>query len=337
VRTLARFPHPAPATLRSRILPLFLPFAGCPQRCIFCDQHSQTGQAPDGPDTALARLRALLSQPGPPAELAFYGGTFTSLPGTSAERLLDAAAPHKASGRLSAIRCSTRPDALAPSSLADLKQRGLDTVELGVQSFDDNALAASRRGYSGAAARAACDLVRSSGLSLGIQLMPGLPGHTPAAFRDDIATTCDLAPSFVRLYPCLVIDRTPLAELWRAGAFIPWPLDATVDALARALLELWAAGIPSARIGLAEQDGLAILAGPRHPALGQIARSRALLLHVRQILAKLSPAPTALLCPRRWQGEVLGQANALAADYAALGLDVAFGDVAEFTLGRGEE
>lgn len=337
MRPLDRFPHPEPRRpRRAPILPVFLPFAGCPQRCIFCDQHGQTGQASEPLDAAFARLAGLLDTlDARPRELAFYGGTFTSLAAPWPQRFLALAATHKAAGRLNAVRCSTRPDAVTPALLAELRALGLDTVELGVQSFEPAALAASRRGYSGDVARAACALVREAGLSLGIQLMPGMPGQTPEAFGRDMAQTAAIRPDFARLYPCLVLDGTPLAELWRSGAYAPWPLDATLDALAGALLTLWTAGIPAARIGLAEQEGLAVLAGPRHPALGQVARARALLLHVRARLATLPERPDTLLVPRRWQGETLGQGNALAAEYAALGLTVRFADVEVFALGVG--
>jgi len=50
-RILLRFDHPEPPrpahARRPSIFPVFLPFAGCPQRCIFCDQTAQTGQAPE--------------------------------------------------------------------------------------------------------------------------------------------------------------------------------------------------------------------------------------------------------------------------------------------------
>jgi histone acetyltransferase (RNA polymerase elongator complex component) len=333
-----RFAHPEPprpgaAAPQAPVVPVFLPLAGCPGRCLYCNQPAQTGHAPEPLDDVLARARAdILARPeaAGPVELALYGGTFTALPLSWQHRFLDLAAELRASGRVSRLRCSTRPDAVSPELLADLRARGLDLVELGVQSFSDAALSASGRGYDRATALAACRLVREAGLSLGIQLLPGMPGHAPEDFARDVALAASLSPElkpelkpeFIRLYPCLVLEGTELADLWRAGGYAPWTLETTVEALARALLTLWAAGIPVARIGLAEQAGLAVLAGPRHPALGQMARARALLLHVAEQLAAL-PAPAAtLFVPRRWQGEVLGQGNALRADYAALGLRV---------------
>ncbi len=413
-RILARFPHPEPQqpAHKARILPVFLPFAGCPQRCVFCDQAAQTGQTPEPLDALYHRLEALLSQPPavdasagsspvssshaspgsslsaarnaasnvglgapcgfldrspsatrnaapgatldadlgknpaqrsaespqPAQELAFYGGTFTALPEPWPRRFMELAGRYLASGRLSRIRCSTRPDAVDPARLAELKALGLSLVELGVQSFDDTALSASQRGYDGQPARRACRAVGEAGLSLGIQLMPGLPGHTPAAFQADVAQTAAFAPELTRLYPCLVLAGTPLAERWRAGAYAPWGLEATVEQLALALPVLWAAGVPTARMGLAEQQGLAVLAGPRHPALGQMARSVALLAVVRQRLAELARkdttqrSPTILALPRRLQGEALGHQNALAPHYAALGLALHFWDEAELAL-----
>ena len=170
-----------------------------------------------------------------------------------------------------------------------------------------------------------------------------MPGQTAAAFRADSAQTAALAPELARLYPCLVLEGTPLADVWRAGGYAPWPLAAAVDELAAALLTLWAAGVRVGRIGLAEQEGLTVLAGPRHPALGQMARARALLLRVRRALGERDREAASgaaaqaglLLVPRRLQGEALGQKGALAADYAALGLRVRFWDEPDLAICAG--
>lgn len=332
-----RFAHPEPSRAGSRtrpkVFPVFLPLAGCPGRCVYCNQPAQTGRAPEPLDSILARARAELLALQQPVELAFYGGTFTALPPPWPERFLALARKLKACGRVTRVRCSTRPDAVTPALLGELRALGLDLLELGVQSFQDAALAASGRGYDGAAALAACRMVRGAGLGLGIQLLPGMPGHTRKDFSRDITTVAELAPELVRLYPCLVLEGTELTDLWRAGSYAPWTLDAAVDVLAEALRVLWAAGIPAARVGLAEQEGLAILAGPRHPALGQMARARALFLHVRSLLPALPAPPATLFVPARWQGEVLGQGNALAAEYAGLGLGVEVWGEEEFGLG----
>jgi len=337
---LARFPHPEPPrAARTHVLPVFLPFAGCPQRCIFCNQPAQTGTAPEPLEAIHARLAAHLEATAgnSPQELAFYGGTFTALPAPWPRRFLELTGRFLASGRLTRIRCSTRPDAITAPVLAELKTLGLSLVELGVQSFDDAALAASQRGYDGSTARAACELVRAAGLGLGVQLMPGMPNQTSRAFQADIAQTTALGPELTRLYPCLVLKGTPLAEVWRAGGYAPWPLDTAVEELALALLALWAANIPAARIGLAEQEGLRVLAGPRHPALGQLARSQALFRFVRQQVERMRELRHAkpahlLLVPQRLQGEVLGQKNALRRDYTRIGLDIGLWDETDLAL-----
>lgn len=349
---------------RPRILPVFLPFAGCPTRCVFCAQDVQTGQrggansiahALDQAEVRLeheARLRQKTTTggtPGPPAlpasdtaaaappredspsplEIAFYGGTFTLLPEADRAACLELAARWRQRGVVCRVRCSTRPDAVTERGLTALRTAGMDCVELGVQSFDDAALAAASRGYAGAVARDACAMVADAGLELGVQLMPGMPGVTPEVFRADVCTA--LLPdadgatplaAFLRFYPCLVLRGTPLAERWRSGNYIPWTLDTTVDALAEGLLAAWARGVAVVRMGLSPEDGLddAVLAGPVHPALGQLAKAEALRRHVAAHLARLPGPPVRLGVPRRLRGLLWGHANGLVDAYAAMGI-----------------
>ena len=149
--------HPRTTRAGTRVWPVFLPHLGCRWRCRFCDQHLQTGRPEAGltatHDTLARELAAALDSGRPPLEIGFFGGTFTALPEDWQHRFLDLARTYKERGLLTRIRCSTRPDALYPEGLAALKARGLELVELGVQSFDDAALAASGRGHDGAAAR----------------------------------------------------------------------------------------------------------------------------------------------------------------------------------------
>ena len=72
------------------ILPIFIPHAGCPHQCVFCNQKTISGQklaAVAGAKEQLARWRSWL-RPSVANETAFYGGSFTGLPLELQEELL---------------------------------------------------------------------------------------------------------------------------------------------------------------------------------------------------------------------------------------------------------
>lgn len=307
-----------------KVWPVFLPYAGCVRRCLYCNQERQTGTPVRDLDAVFVAMQQAMRAAPPAAvwdSLALYGGSFTALPEAWIWRFLEAAAVWKAQGRIRQVRCSTRPDAVDAAGLARWKALGLDVVELGVQSFQDDALAASGRSYTGEVARRACDLVRAAGLGLGVQLMPGLPGQRPGEAGQDVAQALALRPEGIRLYPCLVLEGTGLAVRWRQGLHRPRSLEAMAWTLGRAVLRCWEAGVPVWRIGMLEQPGLAqhILAGPRHPALGTMARSRAIFLWMRRHIQRGRGA-IRLILPRRVSGEIWGVAGELRPHYARLGV-----------------
>jgi len=320
------FRHPEPVVAATRVWPVYLTFQGCPGRCVFCAQPLQSGRPAAPPDRILAAMRADLDAAGKagrgPYELAFYGGVFTALPSPWPERFLEAAGRARADGLISRIRCSTRPDACEPALLDRLRAAGLDLVEIGAQTFADPVLTAVGRGHDAAAIRRAARNIRHVGLRLGVQLLPGLPGHTPADLVDDASETVALAPEIVRLYPCLVLPGTPLAQWYRSGRYTPWSLPGTIDALAGVLPVLWRAGIRVARIGLAPEPAMvrALVAGPWHPALGCRVRARATFSLVAAEVRAMGGRAAALIAPRRFSGELFGHAGELVPAYAALGL-----------------
>lgn len=331
-------------TAYGRILPVFLPFAGCRTRCLYCASRTQTGQSDHGcmpdanaasgsPDGELAAaydtLQRTLEQRrqtgAPPVELGFYGGTFTALPAGWSVRFLQLAGQYRTYGTVTRVRCSTRPDAVDAVLLGDLKALGLDAVELGVQTFDDAVLTTSLRGYTGESAAAACHTVHAAGLELGIQLLPGLPGHSVSMFLHDMRTACGLRPQTMRLYPCVVFRDTGLAAWYRRGDFAPWSLDDAADACADALRIAWNAGVRVIRTGLAQEPGLErhILAGPYHPAFGSMVRGRALVPVVLEQIRALGRAPVQLRAPQAVRGEFWGYKGECKAVYQAAGLTTA--------------
>lgn len=309
-----------------QIVPVFIPFAGCKKRCIFCAQHYQTGRASKDLDNVFSitqnMLESAFQKKEKIFELAFYGGTFTLLPDLYQEKLLALGHKYIKKGVVSSLRCSTRPDAVTPEQLLQLKKFGVKTVELGVQSFNDHALNLSGRGYSGQQAEDACRQVKQAGLDLVVQLMPGMPGVDAEIFRLDVNKSISLSPGAMRLYPCLVIDNTPLAKLWRRGEFAPWNAEETKKELGMALRDLWTAKIPVIRIGLAPEESLLphILDGPWHPAMGNQIQAQAFYLWLKDKIKCLPGRLIGLNIPSRLQGAFWGHRGELKQAYEILGV-----------------
>jgi histone acetyltransferase (RNA polymerase elongator complex component) len=259
-----------------KIYPVFIPHAGCPHRCLFCAQDRSTSSP------AVPEVKAVddwLEKTLPPngeGEIAFYGGTFSLLPLAQQADYLAIAGGFVTSGRVAGIRISTRPDALDEKCLLRLKTFGVTTIEIGCQSFNDEVLTAAGRGHTGRDNMTAIQRCLMAGFQVGVQLMPGLPGSDAEEALTSLQRALDLKPSFVRIYPTVVIDDTDLADLWRTGEYKPLSLDEAVDVCADLLHHCRRADVPVIRLGLQRDPQLEenLLAGPYHPAFGQLVSSR---------------------------------------------------------------
>ncbi len=257
-------------------VPFFISHRGCPNRCVFCDQRTITGCAGDLPtsDGIAARILAWRRTSGSrPMEVAFFGGTFTALPTGIQDTLLEAVRPFILSGAVSSIRLSTRPDALDRDRVQWLAERGVGTIEVGVQSMDDGVLTASGRGHDAESSVRALGSIRSGGLSAGAQLMPGLPGDTPSLSRYSLERVIAAGADFVRLYPVVVLRGTELADRYSSGRYTPLSVAGGV-ALCKVLAHTaLRSAVPVIRMGLQADAGLReenIVAGCWHPAFGDL-------------------------------------------------------------------
>lgn len=271
---------------KNRIIPIFIPHAGCPNACVFCNQRKIAGTlAPPTPEEVRRQIAQGLGKSGGPCEVAFYGGSFTAIPEGMQNAYLAAAGGFL--HRLSGIRLSTRPDAMDDAIALRLKGFGVTTVELGVQSMDDRVLALAKRGHSAHDTEKAAEGVKKNGIKLILQIMPGLPGDTPAGAVKTAETVGDLRPDGVRVYPVVVVEGTELADMWRRGEYRPMTLDEAAEVCAQIAEILAAQGIPVIRMGLnpsEELSGGGALAGAYHPAFGELVKSRILLKKVGRML-----------------------------------------------------
>jgi histone acetyltransferase (RNA polymerase elongator complex component) len=220
-------------------------------------------------------------------QVAFYGGSFTGLPTGRQQELLGAVAPFVEQGTVDLLRLSTRPDYIDSQRIALLTRYHVGVVELGVQSLDNRVLALSRRGHTAEDVQAAVPRLRQAGLEVGLQLMLGLPGQDRASIRRTVEQAVLLQPDFVRLYPVLVVENSVLAGMYARGVYKPLTLDMAVLLAAWMKKQFDRAGIRVVRMGLQPGRDLeqALVAGPYHPAFGELVMSRLMLARTRKLLA----------------------------------------------------
>jgi histone acetyltransferase (RNA polymerase elongator complex component) len=284
------------------VIPVFIPHEGCPHSCLFCNQRRISGfreKPVTGNDVRrtvecwLARDKGRSSI----IQVAFYGGSFTGLPHDRQVELLSAVAPFVQSGKVTTIRLSTRPDYIAEDTPRFLRQYYVGIVELGVQSMENEILAASGRGHTPDDVVKAMGYLHDSGIERGIQLMLGLPGETRKHIRSTVAKVITLAPDFVRIYPVLVVKNSGLASLYASGKFQPISLQEAVVLVAWMKKRFDQAHIRVVRMGLQAGRELeqSYIAGPWHPAFGEMVNSRLMLNRVRKLLVPVKAGNKVIL------------------------------------------
>lgn len=273
---------------------LFVPHAGCPHQCSFCNQRAISGQQElltPAQVTAVCSAAAEQVRGVDEAEIAFFGGSFTAIPADYRRQLLKAAYPFVQQGLFQGIRISTRPDYIDTVILDELRSFGVTAVELGAQSMDDRVLTLNRRGHTAAQVVQASRLIRQAGLSLGLQMMTGLPGSDNDTDWQTAEKLADLQPDTMRIYPTLVMPDTYLHTLYREGLYTPPTLEQAVELCARLLAFFEERGIPVIRLGLHADQSLQqqLAAGPWHPAFRELCQGRLYLNKAEQLLKTALP------------------------------------------------
>lgn len=267
---------------KMKIIPIFVPHIGCPNDCVFCNQRRITGQKNVVANREYVKniveecLKTLDKDTY--TEIAFFGGSFTAIDLGIQEELLSLAKGYKDSGLVKSIRCSTRPDAINDQILDLQKKYGMDIIELGIQSLDDDVLKESNRGHTKAQSMEASSLIKAYGFILGHQIMPGLPGSDRKKDINTCLESIKMKPDMVRIYPTLVIKDTELFDMYMRGSYKPLSLDQAIEVSAYIYSLYMANHINVIRIGLQNTDsineGEDVVAGPFHPAFRQLVEER---------------------------------------------------------------
>lgn len=275
--------------MKHKNIAIFVPHAGCPHACAFCNQKTITAQEemPHAADVQRICAQAYVKiSDRRNTEVAFFGGSFTAIPREYMLELLEAVQPFLGEYGFSGIRISTRPDYISRGVLTLLKDYGVTAIELGAQSMCDHVLTANDRGHTAQDVVNACRLIREYGFELGLQVMIGLYKSSWDDEWHTIEQVITLHPDTVRIYPVVILKGTKLARLYEAGEY--QILCDDVTALTADFMErCMEVGIRIIKVGLhasefVEQD---MVGGYYHPAFRELCES---MIFRKRMLAQMN-------------------------------------------------
>jgi oxygen-independent coproporphyrinogen-3 oxidase len=198
-------------------LGLYVHFPWCVAKCPYCDfnSHSLRGKLPaeDYLDALLIDLRlAAPALEGRIIQTVFFGGGTPSLfaPEHFA-RLLDAAERELGLAADAEVTMEANPGAVEHAAFAGYRDAGINRLSLGVQSFDDQKLAALGRIHSAEDARSAATEARAAGFdNINLDLMFALPDQSLEDALADVDAAIELVPEHISHYHLTLEPNTVL-------------------------------------------------------------------------------------------------------------------------------
>jgi histone acetyltransferase (RNA polymerase elongator complex component) len=248
-------------------------------------------------------------------EIAFFGGSFTGIDRGLMCDLLSLAQRYIDMGGASSIRLSTRPDYIDDEILDILSSYSVGTIELGLQSMDDDVLQKTKRGHTAECAENACRMIKERGFSLIGQMMIGLPSSTVEKEVYTAKKICDLGADGARIYPTVVFYQTELCDMMQCGVYKALSNEEAVYRTKESLKVFIENGVPCIRVGLQSGENLSdethVAGGANHSAIGEMVMSALYLDKICEELDKICfekmPQNINILCAKGEVSKVVGQ------------------------------
>ena len=173
--------------------------------------------------------------------------------------------------RVVGLVVETRPNLVTAEACRTLRALGCTKVQIGIQSLNDETLAANGRAITSARIADAMALLRQFGFKSHVHVMVNLLGADPVSDIADyrrLVTDPAFLPDEVKLYPCCLVESAQLTDCYEAGCWRPYTEEELVEVLVQDVL----ATPPWTRISRMIRDISAtdILAGNKKTNLRQV-------------------------------------------------------------------
>lgn len=236
------------AAAETRPLGLYLHVPFCARKCPYCDFNTYAGLEAlhgafvEGLCRELAGV-APLAEGRPLTSIFLGGGTPTLLEGPQLARIFATIREHFALAPGAEISSEANPGTVDLARFEALRAAGVNRLSMGVQSFQPAELDFLGRIHGAEEARNAFAAARAAGFdSINLDLMFGLPGQAPEAWRASLDTALDLGTEHLSLYSLIVEPGTPLARWVAEGSCLAPDDDRAAELYAIARERMAAAG-----------------------------------------------------------------------------------------------
>jgi len=208
-------------------LSLYVHYPWCQRKCPYCDFNSHSLSAAQGKkmsssveaaqeqrylDALIRQLEQTLPQIwGRPIQSIFFGGGTPSLISEAGlDGVLSKARALLGFGSEVEITLEANPGTVDYEKFAGFREAGVNRLSIGVQSFNDQKLAALGRIHSAQEAIRAIEAAHEAGFhNLNVDLMFALPEQTLSQAQKDMALAIELAPSHISHYQLTLEPNTP--------------------------------------------------------------------------------------------------------------------------------
>jgi len=232
---------------------LYIHWPFCVSKCPYCDFNSHVRDDVDqaawhdalladlGHEAALLPDRRLTS-------IFFGGGTPSLMPPATVAAVIAAAQRHWATSDDLEITLEANPNSAEAANFADLACAGVNRISLGLQSFDDAALAFLGRAHSADEGQRALAAAQSAVDRVSFDLIYALPGDDETRWSRDLDRAISLGTEHLSLYQLTIEPGTRFASMVARHEFEPLDAETSATLFELTQARTAAAGIPAYEI-----------------------------------------------------------------------------------------
>ena len=211
-------------------LSLYVHWPFCVSKCPYCDFNSHVRATIDQDEWRNALLadlayEAKLLPSRTLTSIFFGGGTPSLMEPRTVEAVIEAARGHWTPADKIEITLEANPNSVEAARFADLAAAGVNRLSLGLQSFDDAALAFLGRAHSARDGFRALEIAQKAFRRVSFDLIYALPGESDDGWSVMLAQALSLGTSHLSLYQLTIEPGTRFASMVAKRDFEPLNAD----------------------------------------------------------------------------------------------------------------